>query len=168
MGTVVAIITHTPPFVWVILAVLMLRAIRSARARTVSLFGLLLIPALLILGGAASLSIRSVQDSIGWAVMAVIWLPIGFFTAPHPTEIDRAARTLRVPASIVAPVRLLLIFLVRYGLAVAIAMHPDRRAELTFATNLFSGGVAGYYLGWTIFLLRAYWRAPRGAVRAAS
>ncbi len=168
MGAVVPIITHTPPFVWVILALLMLRATRSARARTVSLFGLLLIPLLLILGGVAGLSIRSAQDSIGWAVMALIWLPVGFFTAPHPTEIDRAARTLRVPASIVAPLRLLLIFVVRYGLGVAIAMHPDRRAELTFHTNLFSGGVAGYYLGWTMFLLRAYWRAPRGSVAAAS
>jgi hypothetical protein len=154
------VITHTPPFVWVVLALIIYRMWRGMRKRWVSLTSLMIQAALFIVLGAAGLYLRAAPAALGWALAAVLLFPAGFFTAPHPLSVDRNAGKLLLPASILMPVRLLVIFVVRYGLAVVTALHPDRRAALDLATSLFSGAVAGYYIGWSACLLRAYWRAP--------
>jgi hypothetical protein len=158
MQLVVDIIAHTPSFVWVVLIIMMWRMRRAMRQRWVSLTGLMAQAAIFLLLGVAGVTLRSSTDATGWALVAIVCFPVGFFTAPHPISIDHAKRSVLLPGSIILPLRLGVIFAVRYGLAVLTALHPDRRAELTLATSLFSGAVFGYYAGWTAFLFRAYWR----------
>jgi hypothetical protein len=134
---------------------------RLMRQRWVSLTRLLIQAVLFIGLGVAGLIMRAGLDAGGWVAAAVLLFPAGFFTAPHPLAVDHKAGKLLIPASMLMPARLLVIFLVRYALAVLIAMHPDRRDQLLLALSLFSGAVAGYYLGWSAFLLRAYRKAPR-------
>ncbi len=155
------VIAHTPPFVWVILALIVFRMWRLMRKRWVSLTRLLIQAVLFIGLGVAGLAWRSGLDAGGWAAAAALLFPAGFFTAPHPLAVDHKAGKLLIPASMLMPMRLLLIFVVRYSLAVLMALHPDRHDELMLAISLFSGAVAGYYLGWSAFLLRAYRQAPR-------
>jgi hypothetical protein len=54
------------------------------------------------------------------------------------------------------------IFIVRYALQVMIAVQPTHKAELLFATSVFSGAVVGYYVGWSLGLLQAYYLALPG------
>jgi hypothetical protein len=157
----VRILEHTPPYVWVALALICLRMVRNLRTRWLTLPALLFPAAAFILVGVIGSSVQSTADAIGWVVAACAAGPIGFFTAPHPLAIDRAKRRLQIRGSVLFATRLLVIFLVRYGLAVSMALHPDRHRELAFATSLFSGLFAGYYVGWSAFLLRAYLRAPK-------
>jgi hypothetical protein len=161
------VIAHTPPAVWVVLALIFYRMWRGMRKRWVSLTGLLIQAAAFIVLGLAGLYARSLVDAAGWVATAALLFPAGFLTAPHPLSIDRASGKLLIPGSIIMPLRLLVIFVVRYALAVLMALHPDRRAELNLAISLFSGAVAGYYIGWSVFLLRAYWRAPRPVASSA-
>jgi hypothetical protein len=161
------VIAHTPPFVWIVLALIAYRMWRGMRKRWVSLTGLMVQAGAFIVLGLAGLYARSVLDAAGWVVTAALLFPAGYLTAPHPLAIDRAAGRLLIPGSILMPLRLLVIFVVRYGLAVVSALHPDRRADIDLAISLFSGAVAGYYIGWSAFLLRAYWRAPSPAASGA-
>lgn len=161
------IIAHTPPAVWVVLVLIFYRMWRGMRQRWVSLTGLLIQAGLFIVLGLAGLYARSAFDAGGWVATSVLLFPAGFLTAPHPLSIDRAAGKLLIPGSILMPLRLLVIFVVRYGLAVVSALHPDRRAQIDLATSLFSGAVAGYYIGWSVFLLRAYWRTPKAEAVSA-
>lgn len=166
----VQIIEHTPPYVWVALALICLRMARNLRTRWISLPALLFPAAAFILVGIVGSSVQSTTDAVGWAVAACLAAPIGFFTAPHPLAIDRTKGRLKIHGSVLFATRLLVIFIVRYVLAVLMAIHPDRHRELAFATSLFSGLFAGYYVGWSGFLLRAYRRAPKpgGATPMAS
>ncbi len=161
------VIAHTPPFVWLVLALILYRMWRGMRKRWVALTGLLIQAGAFIALGLAGLYSRSLLDAGGWLATAVLLFPAGFLTAPHPLSVDRGAGRLLLPGSILMPIRLLVIFVMRYGLAVVTALHPDRRASLDLATSLFSGAIAGYYIGWSAFLLQTYWRAPRPAASSA-
>jgi hypothetical protein len=155
------IIENTPPYVWVALALICLRMARNLRTRWLTLQALLFPAAAFILVGIIGSSVQSTADALGWAVSACAGGPIGFFTAPHPLAVDRTKGRLQIRGSVLFATRLLVIFLIRYVLAVLMALHPDRHRELAFATSLFSGLFAGYYVGWSAFLLRAYRRAPK-------
>jgi hypothetical protein len=156
----VEMIRQTPPFVWVIAVLICLRAARSLRTRWVSLVGLFAVPLIFVAGGIAGASLQSVDNAIGWGVLAFMLVPAGYFTAPQPLAIDHAKRRLQLPRSLVAAIRVPVIFVVRYGLEVAIAVQPRHKAELSFATSVFSGAVVGYYVGWSLGLLQAYYLAP--------
>jgi len=157
----VEMIRHTPPFVWVIALLICVRAARSLRTRWMSLIGLFVVPIIFVAGGIAGASLQSSHNLIGWAVLAFMMVPAGYFTAPQPLAIDHAKRRLQVPRSVVGAVRVPVIFIVRYALQVAIAVQPTHRGELLFATSVFSGAVVGYYVGWSLGLLQAYYLAPR-------
>jgi hypothetical protein len=163
MNFAIEVIRHTPPFVWIIAVVVCLRAAQGLRTRWMKLRSLFLVPAIFILAGILGVSFRSVDNAIGWAVMATAFVPVGLFSAPHPLAIDRAGSRLQLGPSWVTAFRVPLIFVVRYCLAVAIAVRPDQAKILLLVTSVFSGGVVGYYVGWCAGLLRAYYRAPLGS-----
>jgi hypothetical protein len=161
MTLFVEIIRHTPLFVWVIAVLICARAARALRTRWVSLTGLFVVPIIFVAIGIAGASLQSSDDLIGWAVLAFLLVPTGYFTAPQPLAIDHAGRRLQLRRSLFNAMRAPVIFLVRYALQVAIAVEPRHRTELVFATSVFSGAVVGYYLGWSLGLLQAYYLAPR-------
>ena len=164
MTFVVEMIRHTPLFVWAIAVVICVRAGRSLRTRWVSLVSLFLVPVIFVAGGIAGASLHSSDNLIAWAILAFMLVPAGYFTAPHPLAIDHAARRLRLARSIPSAIRVPLVFIIRYALQVAMAVHPEQRGLLQLVTSLFSGAVVGYYLGWSLGLLQAYCLAPRPLV----
>jgi hypothetical protein len=161
MNSALEILKHTPPFVWVIALLVCARAALSLRARWMSLLRLFIVPVIFIIGGIAGVSLRSSDNLLSWAVLAFVMVPAGFFTAPRPLAIDRSKGRLQLPRSIPSAIRVPVIFIIRYALAVALALHPEHTAELQFATSLFSGAVVGYYLGWSIGLLQTYYLTPK-------
>jgi len=159
----IEVFRQTPPWVWVVALLVVFRSARFLRTRWIRLQSLMLIPTLFIIVGVLSLSLRSPQNTLAWAVSAAALFPLGFFTAPHPLAIDRANSRLKIDRSYVAAIRVPLIFVIRYALQVAMAVHPDHAETLRLVTSAFSGAFTGYYIGWSAALLRAYWRAPETA-----
>ena len=162
----VEVVRHTPFYAWAIAIVITLRAVRSLRSRWVSLVSLFIVPVIFVAGGIAGASLHARDNLIGWAILAFVMVPTGYFTTPHPLAIDHAKRRLHLPRSLFNALRIPVIFIIRYALAVASAVQPSRRTEIALATSLFSGAVVGYYLGWSLGLLQAYYLAPN-ALEAA-
>ncbi len=155
------VVRHTPIFVWLIAVFVCLRSLRSLRTRWVSLVSLFIVPVIFVAGGVAGASLHAADNLIGWAILAFVFVPTGYFTAPQPLAIDHAKRRLKLPRALFTALRVPAIFIIRYALAVLSAVQPERRAEIALATSLFSGAVVGYYLGWSLGLLQHYYLAPR-------
>jgi hypothetical protein len=154
------VIKHTPPFVWVIAVLICVRAARSLRTRWMSLFSLFIVPVIFVAGGIAGASLHSADNLIGWAILAFVFVPTGYFTAPQPLAIDHPKRRLQLPRSVFGAIRVPAIFIIRFVLAVMSAVQPARKGEIDLATSLFSGAVVGYYVGWSLGLLQHYYLAP--------
>ena len=155
------VVRHTPPFVWVIAVLIGWRSVQSLRTRWVSLVRLFLVPVIFVVIGIAGASLQTRDNLVGWAMLAFLLVPTGYFTTPQPLAIDLAKRRLRIPRSVFTAIRVPAIFVIRYVLAVISAVQPARRGEIALVTSLFSGAVVGYYLGWSLGLLQHYFLAPR-------
>ncbi len=147
-----------PSIGWVILALIWTRAWWGMRIHWVTIRNLLMLPLLMIGFGVAGVFQRSGVEVLGWCAAALVALPGGFVTAPCPTEVDPRGR-LKLPESIMAPLRYFLIFLVRMELLISLQVHPENRDALMLATAICDGAVAGYYVGWCLGLIDHFRRA---------
>lgn len=152
MPGIMTILTHTPLWVFAVLAVLVILGIRGLRERTVSLWRLLIVPAVFIAWGAASLTVRAGAAPIlllDWLATAVVGLAIGWLTTRlNGVMLDRAGGRVRFPGSAVPLLRNLSIFLAKYSLGAAGAIAPGLITTLAPWDIGVSGLAAGYFLGW--------------------
>ena len=75
---------------------------------------------------------------------------------PRLLAVDRRADTLTRPGSVMPLVRNVSIFMLQYGLAVAAAFHLDTQGAGAIVSRAVSGATAGYFIGWSLALLRSY------------
>lgn len=163
------ILQHTPSYVLAIFAVLLVLGVQALRSRTISIWRLLLTPALFIGWGVVSLALQSAASPLpllDWLGAAAVGGAIGWSTIRlDDMRVDRARLTVSLPGSAMPLIRNLLIFSTRYALAVAIALAPAWQAELAVWNIVISGLSAGYFLGWLARFLPAYrYATDRGAV----
>ena len=89
---------------------------------------------------------------------AAAWL--GEVTERRPDNehatIDRDTGYIRRPGSVLPLVRNIVVFLLQYAVAVVTAMKLNIGIDVAIAGQAISGACAGYFLGWTIALLRSY------------
>jgi hypothetical protein len=84
------ILTHTPPWVFALLAYLVWQGIRARRPRTTTIWRALIVPAVFIIWGISRIGLR--QDSIwplaAWIAAAMALLPVGvkLWIAVQPFE----------------------------------------------------------------------------------
>jgi hypothetical protein len=158
-----AILQHTPSYVYAVLAVLLLLGVQAMRSRTVSIWRLLLTPALFIGWGLASLALQSAASPLPlleWLAGAAVGGAIGWSTIRlDDMRIDRARLSVSLPGSALPLIRNLVIFAARYALGVSVALAPAWQAELAVWNIVISGLSAGYFLGWLVRFLSAYRRA---------
>ena len=158
-----AIISHTPLWVWALLALLLWLGIASRKPRALPLWRLLVVPALFVSWGGLSLALRAQTEpslALAWLVTAALGAalaPLAWgFEAPAP---DRARNLVQVRGSAWPLVRNLVLFAAKYALTAAMAVAPQ--PWLALADIAVSGLSAGYFLGWGFLLARAYrTRAP--------
>jgi hypothetical protein len=166
MSVVVPILSHTPPWAFAVLAILVFFGVRGLRERTMSVWRLLVVPAVFIAWGGVSLSIRAGAAPallVAWLAAAAAGFAIGWLTTRlNNAALDRAAGRVRVPGSPVPLLRNLSIFLVKYALAAASAIMPGLAASLAPWDIGVSGLAAGYFLGWLARFALRY----RGAATA--
>ena len=123
------VVRHTPIFVWLIAVFVCLRSLRSLRTRWVSLVSLFIVPVIFIAGGVTGASLHAADNLIGWAILAFVCVPTGYFTAPQPLAIDHAKRRLKLPRALFTALRVPAIFIIRYALAVLSAVQPGTQGR---------------------------------------
>lgn len=156
------IISHTPTYVWALLAFLVYRGVLASRERDIALRALFIIPAVMLW---LSLSSMSEHGALGGGVWGV-WL-LGMLAGAALTwklgsrivvAVDRAAGTVRQRGSWTPLMLMMAIFVTKYVVAVLTAMHPELQQHLVFATavtmlfglfnGVFVGRLARYMGAW--------------------
>jgi hypothetical protein len=94
---------------------------------------------------------------LDWLAAAVLGFAIGWLTTHlDGVRIDRAARCVELPGSVVPLVRNLSIFAAKYCLTAASAIAPARQAMLAPWNIGVSGLSAGYFIAWLVRLALKY------------
>lgn len=163
------IIRHTPVWVWAMLAYLVYQGVCALRDRTVSLRRMVVVPVLFAAWGVETmLSGHPGAMQIGcWLAAAAILSPLGLLTGPTLRAVDPDTGLVRRAGSAGPLVRSLLVFVLKYGSAVAVAVQqPPSPTTLSVAAAI-SGATAGYFGGWLLSLYGRHRMAPRLALRAS-
>jgi putative effector of murein hydrolase LrgA (UPF0299 family) len=154
------ILTHTPLWVFVLLAYLVWQGIKAMQPRNVPIWRALIVPVVFIVWGISRIGFGhqdSVWPLVAWIAAALVLLPLGVLT-PRPFEVDHATGQIIRPGSAFALVRNLIVFFLQYAVGVISAIDASDRAFAIIAGRTISGATAGYFIGSTIALLIAYRR----------
>lgn len=146
------IISHTPTYIWALLAFLLYRGYLASKDRETSLQKVALIP-LVMLG----LTISSISSSgaLGegvwavWAVGAAASAALIWTLSTSEITVNREAGTLHQRGSWMPMCLMIAIFCTKYAVAVVSAMHPELPHSLPFAVavTLLYGVFNGLFLG---------------------
>ena len=153
------VFTHTPPWVWLILAVLVLLGLKQAADHTVSAGRLLAQP--LVMG---ALSLQSAIAAfglhpwviVGWSLGVAVGVALSrWLGLAHRVTVQADGR-FRIAGSWAPMALLMLIFWLRYAIVVALAVAPALRWQPVFVVL----GCAAYGLASGLIGARA-WRVLR-------
>jgi len=154
------ILTHTPLWVWGLLAYLVWQGIKAMQPRTIPIWRALIVPVVFIVWGISHIGFGH-QDNVWplltWNAAALVLLPVGVLT-PRPFEVDHKTGEIIRPGSAFALIRNLIVFSAQYAVGVISAIDAGDRAMAIIAGRAISGATAGYFIGSTIALLLAYRR----------
>lgn len=146
------ILVKTPLYVWALLAFLIYRGVLAARDRDIGVNRMLVIPLLMLV-----LALQSIATQFGVASMAMAAWAAG--TAAYALQRwsfgragvspGAAPDTLRIRGSWMPLAVMMLIFLVKYALAVTLAIRPHMADDAVFGATVCGllGLCNGYFLG---------------------
>jgi len=154
--TIYEILSHTPIWVWALLAFLVSRGLNAMQPRTIAPVRVLIIPVVFLVWGLVSL-ISS--RGLGFAfVLFVVGTAAGLAAGsalaalmPAP-RLDRQTGLLAMPGSPIPLALILAAFVVKYAGSVALvgASDPATHAEIASAMALIGGVFAGLFWGRTL------------------
>ena len=154
------ILTHTPLWVFALLAYLVWQGIKAMQPRTTPIWRALIVPVVFIVWGISRIGFGH-QDSawplVAWIAAALVLMPLGVLT-PRPFEVDHVTGQIIRPGSAFALIRNLIVFVLQYAVGVITAIDASDRALAIIIGRAISGATAGYFIGSTIALLIAYRR----------
>jgi hypothetical protein len=162
--SVIDVLAHTPPWVFVLFAYLVGIGLLRLRPSVRDLGRIWITPAIFIVWGLVGL-FRTPGDfayvAMHWGVAALIGAIVGSLGRMHDMLVDRPRQLVRLRGSVLPLVRILVVFGAHYSLQVASALHPENRATFLAWDIDVSGASAGYFFGWVLRFLRAYRTAPQ-------
>lgn len=157
------ILSGTPTWVWILLAVLVSRGMKALKGGTAPLTKLAVVPAVFAAWGLQHLL---TDPAAGWDT-ALMWIAggalgvgVGVALAKRSgMTVDRVRRTVTLPGSAVPLVLILVTFAMKFwiGFELATATHAGVDSPFVVLSGLVSGVVAGIFAG--RFLI--YWLALR-------
>ena len=167
------IISHTPLYVWALLAFLISRGTAALRQHERSLRGLAIIPIVM-----TGLSLQGIANSFGETGLAYpVWFASAGVSALACWVLYDTSSIVADPARGVVIVRgswlplalMLAIFCTKYAVGVTLAMQPALRANLGFVAGICAvyGIFSGMFIGRLARSLHAYFRAAPATMRAA-
>lgn len=132
------ILTHTPIYVWAILAFLVYRGVLAAREREMSVARMLVIPLLML-----ALALQSVSTQFGLGSVAMLAWAIGAAISALLCRVSGKGRaspgaipgTVRIPGSWLPLALMMAIFVIKYALAVALSIQPALAGKALFAAS---------------------------------
>ena len=129
------ILTHTPLYVWVILALLAMRGVGASKDREVAFYKLVILPILLPLAMLAELTVKYGPGSAAlaaWAAGATLaGMATWKFSGARISAGKQAGNDL-VPGSWLMLAVLMTAFLTKYVATVALVINPQLRTEMLF------------------------------------
>lgn len=156
----IAIVTHTPGWVWALLAALLLLGLWQRRTRRVSPRSLLMLPlAMLVLGLASSGRgfVAQPLSAAAWAAAFAAGIALGLrVPAPCGTVWLARENRLRLAGSWWPLGVIVAIFSLRYAVSVAQALNPawQTDVQLLAAVALLYGLLGGSFMGRALALRR--------------
>lgn len=168
------IFSHTPLYVWAILAFLVYRGVLASRAREVSLRKLCIIPLVML-----ALSLSGVHGSFGfdgvapfaWTAGALAGAALAWIRTDTRTIVAIPVRaSVQRPGSWLPLILMLSIFCMKYAVAVTLAIAPSYAHAPGFILPVCAayGGFSGIFLGGLLRTVAIYRQAqitsgPQGA-----
>lgn len=156
------IISHTPTYVWALLAFLVYRGVLAMRDRELSLKALFIIPAVMLYLSLQDLDHRfsmSATVLAFWASGALVGAVLVWCLSDAAAVVGhRASGTVRVRGSWVPLALMLAIFTTKYTVAVLLAIRPDWQHSLPVELSvcLLFGLFNGVFFGRLARALHAY------------
>jgi hypothetical protein len=147
------IISHTPTYVWAILAFLTYRGVLACSDREVSLRNLFIIPAVMLYLSLQSLAAKFDLNGMTaglWLVGAAAGATLAWTLIDGSRiQVNRAAGTVLQRGSVVPLVLMLSIFVTKYAVAVLGAVQPalNHNASFVAAVCVLFGLFNGVFLG---------------------
>jgi hypothetical protein len=165
MTSILAFTQQTPWWVFTMLALLTVLGIQALKDRTLPLWRLLIVPAVFIGWGLASLLLQPGAPALlvaDWIACALTGGAAGLATGRSQRFHVEPSGAVAVKGSAFPLMRNLAIFIAKYGLTAAAAVQPMQREALAPWSIAVSGLAAGYFLGGLVPLLRAYRKSRAG------
>ena len=162
MQTAIGILTHTPIWVFPLLAFLIWQGWRSRQPRTQPLWRMLIVPLVFFLMGLSRLVLARNHPwelLLAWLVAALLFASLALYLGSGRLVIDRKNGLVTRAGSPVPLIRNVTVFSLQYAIAVAAALHLDSSIAVAATGRAISGATAGYFAGRTVSLLRSYWKA---------
>jgi hypothetical protein len=150
MNYPIEIITHTPTWVWLLLAFLVYRGLAALKPREVQPSRALIVPLIFLIWGGSGLLNGPNSDGLGvisYVVALAAGLAIGrglAALAPAPS-FNRASGLMRLSGSAAPLILTCLAFAAKYSLGVSMGIAPELRESATFAA--LSGATGGLMAG---------------------
>lgn len=165
----IEILRHTPPWVWGLLAALLVLGYVQTRPRRIGLGRAALLPASML-----AWSLWGVAASFASAAALAIWA-LGVFgaaaatarlPAPAGTRWMAATRSFDLPGSWVPLALIVALFAVKFGAGVSLALHPELHDAPAFAAgaSLAFGAFSGVFAGRALGLLQLARPGGRGVL----
>ena len=162
----IQILSHTPVYVWVILAVLVYRGVVEMRDRDVDIRKLCIVPVIML-----ALTIQDIAAKFGvgvlplsaWASGAVVMTVIVWKFSLAGLSAGASLGTVRVHGSKVPLTMMIAIFLTKYVTAVTLVIEPSAGQQAIFVTVVCAlfGVFSGYFLGRLVCYFKS-WQSLRG------
>jgi hypothetical protein len=159
LQTATGIVTHTPIWVFALLAYLVWQGYQSLRPRTQPLWRMLIVPLVFFLMGLSRLVLArngGWEPLLAWFVAALLFASLALYRGARLLAVDRKNGLVTRPGSPIPLIRNATVFLLQYAIAVAAALHLDGHIAAAMIGRAISGATAGYFAGWTVSLLRSY------------
>lgn len=168
----IQILTHTPLYVWAILAFLVNRGVNAMRDREIEMRRLVIIPAVMLI-----LSLQDIGTKFGlggwalaaWALTTAAAALLTGLSGSTRVAVGATPGTVRVRGSRLPLVMMLAVFFTKYVASVTLAVAPQLRHDTLFVVAVCA--LFGVYNGWFVGRLAgdlAAWRTlPARAALAA-
>jgi len=167
MTTIIEILTHTPVWVFPVIAAVLWLGSRSLRERTMSLGLLVVLPLVILMlsvGSSVGTAANPLAALTGWVVSAALGGAIGWAASRAPRSIDLATGRLVVPGSVLPLLVCIAIVALRYYFGYLYGRYPALLADGDYALALIVGNaiLGGVMLGRVGRYGASYWRARSG------
>jgi hypothetical protein len=146
------ILAKTPVYVWAILAFLIYRGVLASRDRDITVARMLVIPLLMLVLALQSIAVQFGVASVAmlaWiAAMGAVVLQRWIFGRAGVVP-AAAANTVRIRGSWAPLAMMMTVFMIKYVLAVTLAIQPQMAGDVVFAATVCGllGLCNGYFLG---------------------